>query len=434
MRMCRHRFLFILAAVSILGSAGALVAQRPNAFSGSYDHAAIRYTTHPVDTAVSRLNGDVEAGRVRLTFDAATGYLTSLLAALDVPRDSQMLVFSETSAQATRINPRNPRALFFNDVTMVDWVRGTDRLEVVTHDSRQGPIFYTLQQSPTERPQLTRDNTCLQCHLSWDTLAVPGLMTISTFPMSDDKNAYASGVVVDHRTPLDQRWGGWYVTGRAVPSRHFGNMPVIRPERELSQPVAPAPRLGSVQGVVDTTNYLTLHSDVAALMVFAHQTHMTNLLTRLGWEARLAQVELLSGKALTANRVRQAAHDVADYMLMLDEAPITEKMEGSSGFAERFSARGPKDSKGRSLRQLDLERRLFRYPCSYMIYAEAFDALPPSAKAAVYERLWEVLSGREARRSSVNLSPADRRAIVEILLDTKEDLPPYFQVAHLEGG
>ena len=289
MRTCRHRFLFILAAVSILGSAGALVAQRPNAFSGSYDHAAIRYTTHPVDTAVSRLNGDIEAGRVRLTFDAATGYLASLLAALDVPRDSQMLVFSETSAQATRINPRNPRALFFNDITMVGWVRGTDRLEVVAQDSRQGPIFYTLAQSPTDRPQLTRDDTCLQCHLSWDTLAVPGLMTISTFPMSDDKNAYASGVVVDHRTPLDQRWGGWYVTGRTLPSRDFGNVPVIRPERELSQPAAPAPRLGSVQGVFDTTNSLTLYSDVAALMVFAHQTHMTNLLTRLGWEARLAR-------------------------------------------------------------------------------------------------------------------------------------------------
>jgi hypothetical protein len=433
MSPCRRRCLFILAVVSILGSAGALVAQRPDAFSGSFDHAAIQYTTRPVETAVSRLNGDIAAGRVRLTFDAATGYLASLLAALDVPRDSQMLVFSETSAQAARIHPRNPRALFFNDVTMVGWVRGTDRLEVVTHDARQGPIFYTLQQSPTDRPQLTRDDTCLQCHLSWDTLAVPGLLTISTFPMSDDKNAYASGVVVDHRTPLEQRWGGWYVTGRAVPSRHFGNVPVIRPEHELSQPVAPAPRFGSVQGVFDTTNYLTLSSDVAALMVFAHQTHMTNLLTRLGWEARLAQGELLSGKPPTADRVRQAAHDVVDYMLMLDEAPITERMEGSSGFAERFSARGPRDSKGRSLRQLDLERRVFRYSCSYMIYADVFDALPTSAKAAVYERLWDILSGREAGQPYASLSRADRRAVVEILRDTKADLPPYFHAANIEG-
>ena len=428
--MPRHRFLFVLAAVSVLGSAGAPVAQRPDAFSGSFDHAAIRYTTDPVDTAVSRLNGDIEAGRVRLAFDAATGYLTSLLAALDVPRDSQMLVFSETSAQFTRINPRNPRALFFNDVTMVGWVRGTDRLEVVTHDAWQGPIFYTLQQRPAEKPQLTRDDTCLQCHLSWDTLAVPGLMTISTFPMSDDKNAYASGVVVDHRTPLDQRWGGWYVTGRAVPGRHFGNVPVIRPERELLKPAAPPPRLGSVEGVFDATNYLTHRSDVAALMVFAHQTHMTNLLTRLGWEARLAEFELLSGKPRTADRVRQAAHDVVDYMLLVDEAPITEKVEGSSGFAERFSAQGPKDGTGRSLRQLDLERRLFRYPCSYMIYTNAFDALPPSAKAAVYERLWEVLSGRESRQPYDSLSPADRRAVVEILQDTKKDLPPYFRTAN----
>jgi hypothetical protein len=428
----RHRFLpSILAGVSIVASAGALIAQRPDAFSGSYDHAAIGYTTHPVETAVSRLNRDIETGRVRLTFDAATGYLTSLLAALDVARDSQILVFSETSAQATHINPTNPRALFFNDVTVVGWVRGTDRLEVVTQDSRQGPIFYTLQQSPTDAPLLKRDNTCLLCHLSWDTLAVPGLMTISTFPMSDDKNAYASGVVVDHRTPLDLRWGGWYVTGRAVPSRHLGNAPVIRPERELLQPAGPAPRLGSVQGVFDASNYLTPYSDVAALMVFAHHTHMTNLLTRLGWQARLAQFELLSGKSL-ADRVRQAAHDVVDYMLLLDEAPITEKIEGSSGFAERFSAQGPRDSRGRSLRQLDLERRVFRYPCSYVIYGEAFDALPPSAKAAVYERLWEVLSGRQSGQPYDRLLPADRRAIVEILRDTKKDLPPYFQTANLQ--
>jgi hypothetical protein len=249
--------------------------------------------------------------------------------------------------------------------------------------------------------------------------------------MSDDKNAYASGVVVDHRTPLDQRWGGWYVTGRAVPSRHFGNVPVVRPERELSQPVAAAPRLGSVQGVFDTTNYPTPYSDVAALMVFAHHTHMTNLLTRLGWEARFAQFELPSGKSPGADRVRQAAHDVADYMLLLDEAPIAERVEGSSGFAERFSAQGPHDSKGRSLRQLDLERRLFRYPCSYLIYGEAFDALPPPAKAAVYERVWEILSGREARPPYASLSPADRRAVVEILQDTKKDLPPYFRAANL---
>ena len=100
---------------------------------------------------------------------------------------------------------------------------------------------------------------------------------------------------------------------------------------------------------------------------------------------------------------------------------------GSSGFAEKFSGQGPRDSKGRSLRQLDLDRRLMRYPCSYMIYTAAFDALPPDTKSAVYQRMWLILSGKETAKKYAVLSRADRQAIVEILKETKKDLPAYFQ-------
>ena len=69
-----------------------------------------------------------------------------------------------------------------------------------------------------------------------------------------------------------------------------------------------------------------------------------------------------------------------------------------------------------------------KYPCSYLIYSPAFDALPPLAKDPIYRRLWTVLSGQEQDpRYRTALSLADRRAIVEILRDTKKDLPPYFQ-------
>jgi hypothetical protein len=421
------RVLAPAVAAAILAGAGIVGAQRPDAFSASREHAAIRYASGPVDTRISRLNRELEAGAVRLSFDRTNGYLTSLLAALDLPAESQMLVFSETSAQAPLITPSSPRALFFNDATALGWVRGGAVLEVATHDPRQGTIFYTLEQKPVDTPQFKREIGCLQCHLSWDTLAVPGFLTISTFPMSDDKNAYATGVVVDHRTPLDQRWGGWYVTGTAVPARHFGNLPVIRPARELLRPAPPTPRLQTVDRVFDASGFPAPTSDVAALMVFGHQTHMINLLTRLGWEARVAAHPATAGETPRTDRVRQAALDVVDYLLFVDEAPIDRKIEGSSGFAEKFSAQGPKDRTGRSLRQLDLEHRLMRYPCSYMIYTGAFDALPPSAKDLVYQRLWQVLSGAETGKPYARLALADRRAIVEILRDTKKDLPAYFQ-------
>ena len=162
---------------------------------------------------------------------------------------------------------------------------------------------------------------------------------------------------------------------------------------------------------------------------------MTNLLTRAGWEARAADPSLHPGSAVTPERrasidavMTGVASEVVDELLFIDEAKLTERIRGGSGFAERFSSRGPRDQKGRSLYELDLNRRLMKYPCSYLIYSAAFDALPAIVKEPIYRRMWQVLSGqaRDERYSSA-LSLADRQAIVEILRDTKTDLPSYFQ-------
>src|SRR5438128_4423976 len=168
----------IVGAVGAAGLLGAvvLVAQPPNAFQASRDHAAIQYSTRPGDNVISRLSREIEAGKVHLEFNQTSGYLSSLLAALAMPSESQLLVFSETSSQAPIISPHNPRALFFNDVASVGWVRGGTVLELAAQDPRQGVIFYTLEQKPAPKPRITRDDQCLLCHLTWDTLGVPGIL------------------------------------------------------------------------------------------------------------------------------------------------------------------------------------------------------------------------------------------------------------------
>ena len=232
---------------------------------------------------------------------------------------------------------------------------------------------------------------------------------------------------IDHSDALAKRFGGWFVTGSTGSAHHMGNDAAAldgRTSRELT----------SVEGLFDADGYRALSSDVVAHLVLTHQAGMTNLLTRAAWEARAADPSLHppftstpGQQASIAVMMAGIASEVVDYLLFIDEAKLTDRVRGGSGFAERFSASGPRDRKGRSLYELDLNRRLMKYPCSYLIYSPAFDALPPAAKDPIYRRMWEVLSGQEQDpRYRSALSRADRQAIVEILRDTKKDLPPYF--------
>ena len=414
----------VLILLGTLAYGGAVAAQRTDAFIVSRDHAAIAYSKGPVSDRVAALNERIQSGAVQLTFDPVSGYLRSVLDALQVPVESQTLVFSPTSFQAALVSMQNPRALYFNDTVAVGWVRGAEVLEIAAQDPRQGVSFYALEQQPAARPQLRRNSECLACHLSWDTLGVPGLFVMSMFPLPDDKNAYANGLVNDHRSPFGERWGGWYVTGTHGVSRHMGNVAVTPADRARSKLPGPLRARPSVEGLFDLKGFPAPYSDVAALMVLAHQTRVTNLLTRVGWEARVASHDNASDGAA---RVQAAATELVDYMLFVDEIRLTTPVRGTSGFAEKFSGEGPRDSTGRSLRQLDLQRRLFRYPCSYMIYSEAFDALPAGAKDAVYTRMWQVLSGQERGQKYARFARADRQAVVDILRETKRDLPAYFQ-------
>jgi len=381
-------------------------------------HPAIGYPGEAND-AVARLNRKLQSGEARLEFEEGTGYLKGLLAALDIPIESQVAVFSGTSLQARIINARNPRTIFFNDSTAVGWMAG-GLIEVASLDPKQGANFYLLpQQTTPPLRQLARDTRCLACHYSTATLGVPGFLVRSIPSLPNGMiMPWLGNYTTDHRSPLAERWGGWYVTGRG--GRHLGNAPIT--DRSLQDVRIDDANLNvtSLTGRFDAQRYLSPHSDIVALLVFDHQMRMMNLLTRLGWEARILEDEGGNGAALN-----DVVSETVDYMLFVDEA-VLEGARGTSGFAERFGALGPRDHKGRSLRDLDLQHRLFRYPCSYMIYSEAFDALPQTARNAVYSRLLEVLSGEDTSAKYTHLSPSDRLAILEILRETKKGLPGAF--------
>jgi hypothetical protein len=407
-------------------------AQFDDWFDGSPEHPSIDYAGRPASDPVAELNRKVQEGAVELKFEPSQGYLRSVLKALDVPIESQIVVFAKTSVQASRISQRNPRTLFFNDSVVVGWVHG-GFMELAAQDPQQGVIFYTLDQSVTgfeERtmklpilPLFKRQNDCLTCHISYATLGVPGMLVRSALPGSDDFPIRRLGdYLTDHRSPLEERWGGWYVTGGSGSVRHLGNIILTNPEAPASS--ISSETLQTLAAKFDTSEYLSPYSDIVALMVFDHQMRMNNLLTRVGWEARYAADEHRKDQAA---HVRDAVNELVDYLLFIDEVPLQRPVEGASGFAEKFSAQGPHDGKGRSLRQLDLKRRLMRYPCSYMIYTEAFDNLPGDVREAIFQRMWQILSGQDAGKRYARLSLSDRQAIVDILRETKQGLPVYFK-------
>ena len=334
---------WLCLAACIAAAAIAAHAQFADSFVASRDVPAIAYSTAPVANRVAALNERLRDGRLQLTFDGRNGYLTSVLDALHVPVESQVTPYAKNSLQGELIDPKNPRALYFSDDVAVGWVRGADLLEVAAHDPKLGAIFYTLEQKPAAAPEFKRADNCLACHLSWDTLGVPGFFLMSTLTVPDDVHTYASGFSSDHRRNFDQRWGGWYVTGDVGSLVHMGNVPVST----TSTPArAGARSLKSLDEKFDTAGFPAKTSDVAALMVLDHQAHMMNLITRTGWEARLAQ----SGDPKQAARVEEAAVDLVDYMLFVYEAPLTGTVRGTSGFADTFGAAGPADARGRSAR------------------------------------------------------------------------------------
>ncbi len=428
------------AVAIILGAAVYAFAELSGSYLVPIDHESIQYGKAPVDDPIHRLGKRIAKGEVKLDFaDDGMGHLRSLLKALDVNLDSQVFVFSKTSFQAPRISPRLPRAIYFNDNVSVGWVRGGDVLELAALDPKQGVIFYTLDIDDVAKPRFDRRDACLQCHQSGGTLGIPGIVVRSVYPEPSGMPVFQAGTFIsDHRSPLKERWGGWYVSGTHGTQMHMGNAVVRDRDRPDQLEKEGTQNLTSLTGKFDTGAYLAPNSDIVALLTLEHQTHMTNLIIRVGWEARMAMHyqaginkafhqpdETLSDS--TRRRIDSAVDEMVTYMLFAEEAPLKGRIEGVSTFSKTFPKRGPFDRKGRSLRDFDLQTRLFKYPLSYMIYSEAFDSMPVEARDRIYKRLYEVLTETDAKGKFARLSIDDRKNILEIVRDTKPDLPDYWR-------
>lgn len=395
------------------------------------DEAPINYIDSRGDNPLTRLIDGVDSGKIRLDYEDGYQYLRSILKTLDVPVSSQALVFSKTSLQSGRISPTNPRAIFFGDDVYVGWVRGSSLLEVSTADPELGAVYYTMRMFPG-RPLIRRENfQCLGCHeKTVDHGKIPVHTVQSVMARSSGKiNLLLDSFVTDHASPIEERWGGWYVTGGHGAMKHMGNS-FLEDEMLVSFGESNAETLNRQ---FDLSQWPSPSSDIVALMVLEHQTQMHNRLTEANYAVRRA-VHAVETDASDADQelvsvVDEAAKRVVDHLLFLGETPLKSEITCSNSFTKDFSAKGPFTADGRSLRDFDLKNRMFRYPCSYLIYSAAFTSLDQRLLDRVYLRLWNVLSDQDPSPEYRHLDKEDRQAIKEILSQTVNDLPEYWSQA-----
>jgi hypothetical protein len=375
-------------------------------------------------------------------------FLREVLRALEVPEESQVLVFSQTSQQISRISPYTPRAIYFSEDCYVGWVQGGP-LEISTSDPRLGTTFYVLEPRRGKTPRLRRDGGCLSCHGGGKTGGVPGLLVRSVYADPSGRPIFSAGsFLTTDRSPFEERWGGWYVTGRHGKQRHMGNSIAerlgsdARLDRELGA------NRTSLAGLFSTAPYLRATSDIVALMVLEHQVAVHNAFVQASFATRRAQYRQgqlrralgptnreseaspLRGKVSSPLRgtgqriVERELEKVVEFLLFHQEAPLRDDVVGGAAFEESFLSRRRATADGHSLRDFDLRRRLFRYRLSYMIHSSGFEALPRELRDRIYQRLWDILHHNEPEKYHLGRREALR--ILQILRETKKKLPAYW--------
>ncbi len=403
-----------------------------------YENAPINYSASTPHDAAQALEKAQEQGKVKLDRTDDWAVLHSLLKQFHIPEASQVMVFSKTSKQNNLITPATPRVVYFGDNAYVGYCLG-GVIEVSVIDPKLGPIFYTAdpEVSKSEPIRFTRDQNCMSCHGGPFSPDVPGVLVRSVYPSPDGHPLTSQGSkVVDTTTPFEDRWGGWYVTGKHGSLIHKGNVTAEENGDKVTFDPAPGQNVTKLDKFFDTSPYPRKTSDIVALMVLEHQTSMQNILTKANQTAMRAmhmqkslQKELgepvLDEPVNTARRmIDHSAQDVVDALLFKDEAALPPGgIEGSSGFQEQFEKNAPHTADGRSLKDLQLLNRLFKHRCSYMIYSLTFTNLVPQLKTTVFKGLWDALQGKDPQQRYAYLSASERRNIARILVETLPGAP-----------
>ncbi|MFN0128381.1 MAG: hypothetical protein ACKV19_17040 [Verrucomicrobiales bacterium] len=408
----------------------------------AYEREPIHYWTAPLTDPVTRLKKDLESGDLELDASTERSWLAGVLAALKVPESSQVLVFSKTSLQRNRISPETPRALYFNDEVYVGWVPG-GAVELAAIDASVGLVFYLLErpapavvtatgQTAPGRPVLLRDQECLSCHAGPMTGNVPGFMIRSVYPDTQGNPILTAGTkLTGHHSPLEQRWGGWYVTGSHHPMHHMGNALARETTNGADLDLESGANANSLKRYFDVSRYPLDQSDIVALMVLEHQVNLQTMMTQAQYAVKSAiyREDALrrempdAGPSLGDSTRRIITHEAAHLvknMLFADEAPLTDEgVSSTSLFADDFARAAPRDQTGQSLKTLHLGSRLFKNRCSYLINSPYFDALPPRLIEEISRFMREALVGPDAYGHATHLRPEEKRRIAAILRETK---------------
>jgi hypothetical protein len=388
-----------------------------------YDHEPINYSTTQPNDPVSALQKRIASGEVKLEWDEKFGYLPALLDALGIPKSSQGLVFSKTSLQRRNISPDNPRSLYFSDDVYVGYIPGAPVMEISTVDPALGGTFYFIEQEKVRKPKFTRSTDCLSCHGGQRSLGVPGHF-VRSVPTDRTGELNTSEEVRDitQCTPLKDRWAGWYVTGKSGGQPHRGNLIGEKDfSRYREEPLAKA-NATDLSAYFDEAKYITKGSDIIALMVLEHQAHMHNYIARLNIEAR----QMLAAYG-HVRYMRSQVDAFLRYLLFAEEEPLNEPIEGNADFVREFTSKAIRDKQGRSLRDLDFKTRMFKFPCSFLIYSPAFDAMAAPIKDVLLQKLHDILTGKNTDEQFARVKPEDRKAVLEILRETKPNLPDYWR-------
>ena len=388
-----------------------------------WDMAPLRYSDTKAEDSIAELAAELASGSKKLEGVRGLERLRFVLRELGVPEESQALVFSKTSHQNHLIHPKNPRALYFSPEAYVGYVPG-GAIELIVEDPALGPVFYVIDDDDAGKALVQRDtNLCMSCHGTTRTEGIPGMLVRSVFPNPDGHPLLAKGTThVTHETPIPDRWGGYYITGRSsLP--HLGNF--TYDEQDESDNKARMSELADLRGQIDVSKYLRPTSDIIALMVLEHQCQMHNLLNAAAMQYRRSHY---LGKAIdpqgdpdqgSAGRVADGmAERIVAWMFFKDEADLGDGVEGNEEFQKAFTSRFPRTKSGDSLADFQLYDRLFKNRCSYMVYSKTFRDLPPRVKWAVIAKMKAALAGEDPGFDW--LKESERKRISGILEETLE--------------